>query len=66
MDSNLNDGRGFILEGNFTQYLIGLPESGYDFNSTMTIDLKSVPREHIHSFTGPLMTSEICQNLRNK
>ena len=43
MDSNLNDGRGFLLEGNFTQYLIDLPESGYDFNSTMTIDLKSVP-----------------------
>jgi hypothetical protein len=37
------DDRGFIVEGNFTQYLKGLPESGYDFNSSMTIDLNLVP-----------------------
>ena len=42
MDSNESN-RGFELEGNFTPYLIGLPVSGYEYNSTMEVDLELVP-----------------------
>ena len=43
MDDNKSDGRHILLEGNFTQYLLGLPESGHDYNDSMQINLEKVP-----------------------
>ena len=43
IDSTLSNSVKIILEGNFTEYLISLPENNYEYNSTMLVDLDLVP-----------------------
>ena len=35
--------RGIIIDGNFTEYLTGLPKSGYDYNNSSLIDIEGIP-----------------------
>lgn len=42
MDSNFSN-RHIEIDGNLTQYLLNLPDDGYDFPPLMTIDLLSAP-----------------------
>jgi hypothetical protein len=42
-DDDPPSGCGILLEGNFTEYLIGFPENGYDYNASYDINLSKVP-----------------------